>query len=174
MPSRSLFFLVACLVALLVPAGARAQQPAPSFELDGSQLKLPSPVAFETGTDKLAASSTPALEHVKAYLEAKSYVTLMRIESHTSSDGAAAANQALSEKRALAAARWLVAHGVDCKRLLPVGFGANKPVADGSTPEGKAQNTRTVFVNAELRGRAIGGMPVDGGGKVAGDPCAKK
>ena len=24
---------------------------------------------------------------------------------------------------------------------------------------------------AELRGRAIGGMPVDGGGRVAGDPC---
>jgi len=26
-------------------------------------------------------------------------------------------------------------------------------------------------VNAALRGKPIGGMPVDGGGKVAGDPC---
>ena len=26
---------------------------------------------------------------------------------------------------------------------------------------------------AHLRGRAIGGMPADGGGEVAGDPCGK-
>jgi len=32
---------------------------------------------------------------------------------------------------------------------------------------------RTLFVNAALRGKAIGGMPVDGNGQVAGDPCAK-
>jgi hypothetical protein len=25
--------------------------------------------------------------------------------------------------------------------------------------------------NAELRGRAIGGLPTDGGGRIAGNPC---
>jgi OOP family OmpA-OmpF porin len=68
-------------------------------------------------------------------------------------------------------ARRLVADGSACKRLLPVGFGGTKPVASNATPDGKAQNRRTDFVNAELRGRAIGGLPVDGGGRVAGDPC---
>jgi OOP family OmpA-OmpF porin len=42
-----------------------------------------------------------------------------------------------------------------------------------SRVEGRAQNRRTLFVNAALRGRPIGGMPVDGGGRVGGDPCAK-
>ena len=95
----------------------------------------------------------------------------MRIESHTDTDGSAAKNQALSEKRAMAVARALVAKGVDCKRLIAVGFGGEKPAAPNDTPENKAQNRRTLFINAALRGRPIGGMPVDGGGKVAGDVC---
>jgi len=52
-----------------------------------------------------------------------------------------------------------------------VGFGANKPVAANDTAEGRARNTRVEVAMAQLRGRAIGGMPVDGGGLVAGDPC---
>ena len=73
--------------------------------------------------------------------------------------------------RSIAVAKWLVGKGVDCKRLLPVGFGQEKPIADNKTAEGREQNRRTAFVNAELRKKPIGGMPVDGGGKVAGDPC---
>jgi OOP family OmpA-OmpF porin len=75
--------------------------------------------------------------------------------------------QARSEARALAVAKALVKAGVDCKRVLPVGFGASKPAFEDAS-----KNTRMVFENAALRGHAIGGMPVDGGGKVAGDPCA--
>ena len=71
-------------------------------------------------------------------------------------------------------ARWLVEKGVDCKRLVPVGFGGTKPKADNATPEGKAQNRRISFFNAALKGRAIGGMPLDAGGQIAGDACVKK
>jgi OOP family OmpA-OmpF porin len=159
----------ACSLAVLLAVPALAQDAKPTFKLEGHELVLPSPIAFQKGTDTLTAESTPALEHLRAYLEAKSYISLMRIEGH----GAEASSQALSEKRALAVTRWLVEKGVDCKRLLPVGFGNNKPVADPGTPEGKAKNQRITVANAALRGRPIGGMPVDGGGKVAGDPCAK-
>ena len=65
----------------------------------------------------------------------------------------------------------MVAVGIKCDRLIPVGFGSAKPIVPNDTPDHKAQNRRIAFVNAALRGRAIGGMPVDGGGKVAGDPC---
>ena len=47
---------------------------------------------------------------------------------------------------------------------------AQKQPAENA-PEGKEANRRTWFVNAELKGKAIGGGPVDGGGKNAGDPC---
>jgi OOP family OmpA-OmpF porin len=114
------------------------------------------------------------LEVVASYLQAKPEITLLRIEGHTDNDGQAAGNQTLSEKRAMAVAKWLTVRGEKCDRLLPVGFGQMKPIAgsvDKQTPDEKNQNRRVAFVNAALKGKPIGGMPVDGGGKVAGDPC---
>jgi OOP family OmpA-OmpF porin len=124
-------------------------------------------VVFETGSDKLKPESSAALMYVKAYLDEKTYITLLRIESHTDANGAPDANQALTLRRSVAVARWLVGQGIDCKRLIAVGFGGTKPLADNATAEGRERNRRTVFVNAALRERPIGGMPVDGGGQVA-------
>lgn len=146
-------------------------EPKPEFKVEGGQLRLPGPVVFETGKDILKPESDEVLIIVKKYLDAKPEITLLRIEGHTDSDGDDKANQTLSELRAVAVARWLVAKGTDCKRLLPVGFGETKSIAPNDTPENKAQNRRTAFVNAALKGNAIGGMPLDGGGKIAGDPC---
>lgn len=150
------------------PAAAPVPAAGPvNYEVRENRLVLPQPVNFAAGQDGPGRGSEVALEHIRGYLAAKDYVTTMRIEAHVSGPDA----QALSERRALSVARWLVAHGVECTRLLPVGFGDSKPVADNATPEGRAQNTRVEAVNAALRGRLIGGMPADGGGKVAGDPC---
>lgn len=151
------------LPSLVAAAGA--------FEIKDNALVLPAPIAFETAGDGLRPESDVSLQHVASYLKEKSYISLLRIEGHTDSQGDPSKNQTLSEKRALAVGRWLVAHGVECQRLLAVGFGGSKPIAANSTPEGRAQNRRIHFVNAALRGRPIGGMPVDGGGRVAGDLC---
>ena len=143
------------------------------FKMKGEQVELPGPVVFETGSDVLKPESDEVLNIVHEYLQESKDITLLRIEGHTDSDGKKEDNQKLSERRAMSVAKWLVAKGDDCKRLLPVGFGQDKPVADNATPEGKAQNRRTAFVNAARNGKAIGGFPIDGGGKTAGDPCAK-
>ena len=142
-----------------------AAEPAPqpttapvAYRLDGNRLELPGPITFSGA--QLDPASDPALEHARGYMAAKDAITLLRIEGH-------ADDQALSERRALAVGRWLVAHGIDCKRLLAVGFGSTKPIADASTPEGKAQNTRIELHNAALRGRPIGGASLEGGGQVA-------
>lgn len=137
--------------------------------LGQSEIKVTGPVLFETGKAVVKPESAAVLAEVQKFLEEKSYVSTLRIEVHSDADG----DQALTEQRALAIAKALVARGVDCKRLLATGFGATKPIADNSTPAGKAENRRTTFVIAALRGKAIGGMPADGGGKVAGDACAK-
>jgi len=164
--------LLTCLaLAVATPAFADRAPPPRTYELEGNRLLLPAPIVFRTGSDELALDSTDAIRHIAKYLADKEYISLMRIEGHTAAVGDPEQNQTLSEKRALRVAKALVAAGVDCKRLLPVGFGANKPVADNATPEGRAQNTRVDAFNAALRGRYIGGMPPDGGGKVAGDPC---
>ncbi|MEP7238088.1 MAG: OmpA family protein [Ferruginibacter sp.] len=144
---------------------------AQDYKLEGSEVKITKPVLFEPGTDKLKPESTAALQIIKQYLDDKSYISLLRIEGHTDNSGDAAVSQKLSEKRALAVCKKLIEMGVDCKRLIAVGFGGTKPVADNSTPEGKAENRRISFVNVSLRGHVIGGMPVDGGGQVAGEVC---
>jgi len=140
------------------PAAESAGETPPArrdYTLDGNRLVLPAPLLFQTGSDQLDPASDPALEHARGYLTDKDYITTMRVEGH-------ADDQALSEARAVAVARWLVSHGIDCKRLVAVGFGPHKPIA--STP---AENTRVELHNAALRNLPIGGAPPDGGGQVA-------
>jgi outer membrane protein OmpA-like peptidoglycan-associated protein len=120
-------------------------------------------VYFKKGSAEILPKSNAALFSIKKFLEEKSYISLLRVEGHVS---CGKGDQALSEARALAVCQWLVAKGVDCKRLLPVGFGCTKPQSDLTAGDG-----RISFVNAALKGHAIGGMPVDGGGKVAGAVC---
>jgi OmpA-OmpF porin, OOP family len=142
---------------------------AQDYKLVGNEVKIAKELLFETGSDKLKPESMAALEIVKQYLTQKSYISLLRVECHTGNSGET--SQLLSEKRALAVCKKLVEMGIDCKRLIAVGFGNTKPVADNSTAGGREQNNRVSFFNAALRNRLIGGMPADGGGKEAGDVC---
>ena len=144
---------------------------AQDYHLEGNEVKISKEILFEAGTAKLKPESTEALQIVKKYLDDKSYISMLRVEGHTDNDGNAATSQVLTEKRALAVCNKLIDLGVDCKRLIAVGFGDTKPVAENSTPSGKAENRRINFINVALKGRIIGGLPVDGGGQVAGEVC---
>lgn len=168
-PRVSVWILAAATALSMATPPPRAE--AGSYSLQGNELKAPGPVLFETGSDKLRPESDAVLEYVAGYLKEKTYVSTLRIEAHSDNQGNAVQTQTLTEKRALSVGRWLIAHGIECKRLLAVGFGSSKPIADNASPDGRAQNRRISFVNAALRGRAIGGMPEDGGGHVAGDLC---
>jgi OmpA-OmpF porin, OOP family len=134
-------------------------------------------VQFKPGSAELTQESDEALLIIKKYLADKNYISLLRIENHMDQNAGEtvisneAANQKLTEQRSLAVCRRLIGLGVDCRRLLPVGFGSSKPIAENSTSEGRALNRRTCFVNAALKDRPIGGLPVDGGGIVAGNSC---
>jgi outer membrane protein OmpA-like peptidoglycan-associated protein len=69
------------------------------------------------------------------------------IEGHTDNVGVAAANQALSEKRAAAVKAHLAAkYGVDAARLQSRGFGAAKPVSPNDDEGGRQKNRRVELV----------------------------
>ncbi len=154
--SRVLIFLSA--VGSLLAAAPR---------IENNAVVLDGPLAFKAGTAELAPESGAALDQLAAFLREKPAFTRVRIEGHVAA-GASASAQKLSEARARAVAAGLVALGVECARLLPVGFGHTKPAV---APAAAPANTRIEIKIAALRGRAIGGMPEDGGGAVAGDPC---
>lgn len=162
---KTTILLSVMLVLLTVASYAQ------DYKLEGNEVKISGQIQFETGSDKLRPESSAALEIIKQYLTDKSYISLLRVECHTDNSGDANSGQLLSEKRALAICKKLVEMGVDCKRLIGVGFGGTRPLADNSTPDGRAQNRRVSFFNAALRDHLIGGMPADGGGIVAGNVC---
>ena len=74
------------------------------------------------------------------------------------SEGDAAANERLSERRADAVVRYLTENcSIPLRRLVtPFGFGAKQPVADNSTLDGRKQNRRVevkILVNKGLTGQ---------------------
>jgi outer membrane protein OmpA-like peptidoglycan-associated protein len=68
------------------------------------------------------------------------------VQGHTDNTGSAATNQTLSEQRAKAIVAKMVELGIPASRLTAVGKGANSPIADNSSDEGRAKNRRVEFV----------------------------
>ncbi|HET6178483.1 MAG TPA: OmpA family protein [Candidatus Sulfotelmatobacter sp.] len=98
-------------------------------------------IHFNTGKADILPDSEGTLKEIVKLLQQDAALQL-RVEGHTDNQGAAAANQALSEKRAQSVVAWLTAHGVSAARLTAKGFGQTKPVADNSTEDGRAKNRR--------------------------------
>lgn len=96
---------------------------------------------FETGKDVIKSSSYESLNGL-ADLLVKKEDWKLEIAGHTDNVGSDAANLALSEKRAKAVGKYLESRGVPADRLIVKWFGETQPIADNSTPEGRAQNRR--------------------------------
>jgi outer membrane protein OmpA-like peptidoglycan-associated protein len=105
-------------------------------------------IHFDTDSAKLRGDSLPALNAVLGLINNHPGSRWM-ISGHTDNQGNDARNQPLSERRAASVIAWLETHGVDSSRLDPKGFGASRPVADNSTPNGRALNRRVEIASAK-------------------------
>ncbi len=132
---------------------------------------MPSPIIFTNGGTDILEESGPALAAIGAFLEKRPEITLLRIESHVST--ATKNGQVISEMRAATVMRDLITRGVSCERLLAVGFGTGRSIADNATWEGRSKNNRMEFYVAQLRGKPLAGLPENGGGVTANEPCDK-
>ncbi|WP_102109501.1 OmpA family protein, partial [Oceaniglobus roseus] len=72
--------------------------------------------------------------------------SIVEVQGHTDSDGAAAYNLDLSQRRAQSVSSILIANGVSSGRVRAVGYGEDRPVASNLTAAGKAQNRRVDIV----------------------------
>ena len=99
-------------------------------------------IFFDPNKYNLMPESDAELDQI-VELMADNPTLKIQINGHTDNSGNAADNITLSENRARAVTTYLIARGIAATRLAAKGWGDTKPVADNSTPEGRARNRRT-------------------------------
>jgi len=102
------------------------------------------PIYFDFDKSTIKPVSYPVLDQVAQVMRDRPTV-IVRVEGHTDSVGSDKYNQRLSERRAHAVVKYLIAKGIESNRLEAVGFGESRPIATNDSPEGRAKNRRTEF-----------------------------
>lgn len=77
---------------------------------------------------------------VEQLKKAPSY--FVELSGYTDNTGSVSGNKKLSKQRASMVATYFKDHGIDSSRIVIVGHGPEKAIADNSTEEGRAQNRR--------------------------------
>lgn len=115
-------------------------KPAPVIKDDGKPFVIGATVfkynAYDF-TDEGKTNLDAVVKYMKDHPEKK-----VLIGGHTDSTGKAEYNLSLSKLRVKAVADYLVAAGIEKKRMLGKGFGETKPVASNKTAAGRAKNRR--------------------------------
>ena len=115
-------------------------------------IELAADVLFDFDKAIIKPQAAATLKQAAAVIRDKAK-GVVRIKGYTDSKGADSYNQKLSERRAIAVNTWLVKNeGLKNVRFEAHGFGAKKPVApntkpDGSDyPEGRQKNRRVEII----------------------------
>jgi outer membrane protein OmpA-like peptidoglycan-associated protein len=119
-----------------------ASDDAPPERVRASALALPVQFAFDSAQILPAARSQ--LDALAEGIRMLPAIQAVVIEGHTDAIGAEAYNDQLSQRRAQAVKRYLVAsHGIDAARLRAVGMGEHAPL-QGRDPAA-SENRRVQF-----------------------------
>ena len=124
------------LRAQLRDSGVRVER-----EGDYIRLVMPSNITFATDSADVEGDFENVLSSVAVVLN-EFDKTLLEIGGHTDSTGSEAYNQTLSVRRASAVANVLQLQNISVDRMLVLGFGESRPVADNSSDSGREQNRR--------------------------------
>jgi outer membrane protein OmpA-like peptidoglycan-associated protein len=127
------------------PAPGGCPQQYDLIAITAKRIELKQPVVFGRGGAAIQRVSHRLLNEVARALRDRPTLAL-EIQGHTDSQGAAATNRRLSQRRAEAVRAYLVRRGVARSRLTARGYGEREPIADNRTAAGRAQNRRVDLV----------------------------
>jgi len=108
---------------------------------DNITLNMPGNVTFATDSSDLSPAFFNVLNSVGKVL-AEFEQTVVEVAGHTDSTGSDAYNQSLSERRANSVSAFLTSQGVISQRLITLGMGEARPIADNSSEAGRRANRR--------------------------------
>lgn len=111
----------------------------------GTIITLPGTVLFRSGEAQLLPTSQTKLMEVVTALKDQDKAQI-EVEGHTDSQGSYDFNMELSKRRAQSVADFFSSHGIERERVSVAGYGSSQPVADNSTPAGRADNRRVEIV----------------------------
>jgi len=108
---------------------------------EGIAVTFPGGLLFAFDSDQLTPAARDDLRKLAASLQ-KYPNTRTLIVGHTDSRGSDEYNMDLSERRAVSAARFITAEGVNPTRASTAGRGESEPIAVNDTDAGRQQNRR--------------------------------
>jgi outer membrane protein OmpA-like peptidoglycan-associated protein len=113
-------------------------------------------IMFDTGQSDLRPQGREVLAKLSGIV--LNYPSLrLKIEGHTDNAGSAEFNQALSEHRASTVRDYLVGQGLDASSVSAQGLGAQNPVSDNVTSQGREKNRRVeIILSGEVIGTPVG------------------
>lgn len=104
-------------------------------------LNMPGNITFATGSAALKPNFDDVLNSVVLVLNEFNQ-TLIEVAGHTDSVGSNSSNQTLSYNRSRSVGNYLIDNGINVDRVLTVGHGEQRPVADNKTAAGRQLNRR--------------------------------
>jgi outer membrane protein OmpA-like peptidoglycan-associated protein len=120
----------------------------PDARIEKGQQVVLQGIGFGKGSQDLTQESYLALDALVRQLHAVPEMKL-EVQGHTDNLGSDQDHKRLSEARARAVVDHLVSKGIAADRLKPVGYGADKPVADNATESGRRQNRRVELLRTD-------------------------
>jgi len=117
---------------------------------EGITVTFPDGLLFGYDSDALTGEARDNLRRFAASLE-KYPNTRTLIVGHTDSDGSAAYNMDLSDRRSQSAADFVASAGVNRSRISTTGRGEAEPIATNGSDDGRRQNRRVeiaIYTNA--------------------------
>jgi len=113
-------------------------------EARGLVITLSGGVLFRSNQATLLPGATARLDEVAAALIANKQP--VGVEGYTDSRGSQSRNMDLSQHRAEAVRTYLISRGLPAEQVVAKGMGPDRPIADNSSAEGRANNRRVEIV----------------------------
>jgi len=123
---------------------------------EGIQVTFDSGLLFAFDSDAVLSAARSNLNALASSLNKYPKSDLL-IVGHTDAVGSDDYNQGLSDRRARAAASYLISRGVN-RQIMVLGAGESEPVATNDTDEGRQQNRRVeiaIYASEDLKNAAL-------------------
>ena len=108
---------------------------------DNITLNMPGNITFATNSADLNAGFYDVLNSVSLVLDEFDQ-TVIEVAGHTDSTGTNEYNQQLSQRRAASVAAYLRTRQILPERMIEIGMGEERPIADNATDAGRQSNRR--------------------------------